>query len=115
MKSCFVIIANITDKQTNWKTQVDDPRATKNNKKSPIDMRYFLLLFLIFILQQQEEKPTAERITVCLAKSSRCRNDRTTNVWSDQVELYFKWYPNSYVGKCKEPEIKDTCSALNVG
>ena len=47
MKSCFVIIANITDKQTNWKTQVDDPRATKNNKKSPIDMRYFLLLFLL--------------------------------------------------------------------
>lgn len=35
----------------------------------------------------------SRRITVCLAASSRCSHDRTTNVWEDQWEQYRERYP----------------------
>ena len=40
------------------------------------------------------------RVIVCLAKSSACHHDRTTNVYGDQVDQYFEHYPGSYRGKC---------------
>ena len=41
-----------------------------------------------------------QRIIVCLARSSPCYHDRTTNVWGDQLEQYFEKYPGSYRGEC---------------
>ena len=49
-----------------------------------------------------------QRVVVCLAMSSRCHHDRTTNVWADQVEQYFDRYPGSYRGKC-DSEPPDEC------
>ncbi len=40
------------------------------------------------------------RVTVCLAISSPCHHDRTSNVWGDQVEQYFDRYPGSHRGRC---------------
>ena len=43
----------------------------------------------------------AARIDVCLAKSSPCRHDRTTNVWEDQWPWYQERYPGSHRGECQ--------------
>lgn len=42
------------------------------------------------------------RITVCLVKSGPDHKDMTTNIWEDEKPQYFKRYPGSYIGKCKE-------------
>lgn len=47
----------------------------------------------------QSQGPT-QRVTVCLARSSPCHHDRTTNIWADQIEQYFERYPGSYRGAC---------------
>ena len=49
---------------------------------------------------EKQQGPT-RRVAVCLVASSSCAHDRDTNVWADEVEAYFKRYPESYRGKCK--------------
>lgn len=56
----------------------------------------------------------AQRITVCLVASSACANDRTTNVWSDQKDWYFKKYPGSYEGRCTEEKVDECTRTLGV-
>ena len=57
------------------------------------------------------EQAQNERVDVCLVASSPCAHDRTTNVWFDQKEAYFKRYPGSYEGKCTSEcsKHKDDC------
>lgn len=45
------------------------------------------------------------RINACLVASGPEAEDMTTELWSDQVEVYFKKYPGSYCGKCGQ-EVK---------
>lgn len=52
------------------------------------------LILLILLLQYQT------RVPVCLVKSGPNSEDMSTNVWSDQVDEYFKQYPGSYCGTC---------------
>ena len=40
------------------------------------------------------------RLDVCLVASGPEGEDMDTNIWSDQIEVYFKKYPGSYCGKC---------------
>ncbi len=56
-----------------------------------------------------------QRVKVCLVGSSRCMHDRTTQVWADEIERYFKRYPGSYRGKCREKEVADTCVQSAMG
>jgi hypothetical protein len=51
------------------------------------------------------------RVEVCLANSSPCAHDRTTEVWPDQVEYYLEKYPGSHRGPCTSECSKheDTC------
>lgn len=42
----------------------------------------------------------AYRVKVCLANSSPCAHDRTTEVWPDQVDYYLEKYPGSHRGPC---------------
>jgi hypothetical protein len=52
-----------------------------------------------------------QRVSVCLAKSSRCAHDRTTGVWEHDVERYFERYPGSHKGPCTSEcsKHKDDC------
>ena len=52
-----------------------------------------------------------QRITVCLARSSPCHHDRTTNLYEDQIPQYFERYPGSYRGECTSDcsEHRDDC------
>ncbi len=55
------------------------------------------------------------RVKVCLVQSSKCFNDRTTTIWEERKEWWFKKYPNSYAGTCKSgTEEKDTCGTSHL-
>lgn len=40
------------------------------------------------------------RVDVCLVKSGPNGEDVSTNIWNDQIEMYFKRYPGSHCGTC---------------
>ena len=41
------------------------------------------------------------KIDVCLVASGPEAEDMTTNLWDDQIDVYFKKYPGSYCGRCQ--------------
>ena len=68
-------------------------------------MRWAEVIFAVAIgvcgyFSQRTEENTPDRVDVCLVASGPDAEDVSTNIWSDQIEAYFRKYPGSYCGKC---------------
>jgi hypothetical protein len=57
-----------------------------------------ILVLAFFSSQTEENRPY--RVDVCLVASGLNGEDMSTNIWSDQIDAYFKRYPGSYCGRC---------------
>jgi hypothetical protein len=58
------------------------------------------IIVMAVLIGNEDPIKTPYRIDVCLVASGPNAEDVTTNLWSDQIKVYFEKYPNSYCGRC---------------
>lgn len=66
------------------------------------ELIFNVTLIVIAVMTCSGGDPLKEpyRVDVCLVASGPSGEDMSTNIWSDQIDRYFKKYPDSYCGKC---------------